>query len=245
MASPVGIFFLDHFTGLRGPRQAWKAVFPLPEMLSVVLCITLAGPEHFGGIHHWARLHSGFVRRFLFMPAALRATTRVATSSTPLMASCSPPASRSWWPACLPARRTIPALKIQAPKSSPPTARPPGAPTAKLWLAAPYHLFDWLVTGGVLPTNPAVSAHGPRHAVKVGYTPVLEPAEARSLLDATDVTTPIGLRDRVLIGLMIYSFARVGAALSMQVEDVFTRRRRLWVRLQEEVSLAEVERIRL
>jgi len=43
----------------------------------------------------------------------------------------------------------------------------------------------------------------------------------------------VGLRDRALIGLMVYSFARIGAALGMAVEDVFTQKRRLWVRLRE------------
>jgi integrase len=62
---------------------------------------------------------------------------------------------------------------------------------------------------------------------------VLEPVEARALLDSIDVTTPIGLRDRALIGLMVYSFARIGAALSMKVEDLYSERRRLWVRLRE------------
>jgi integrase len=61
----------------------------------------------------------------------------------------------------------------------------------------------------------------------------LEPLEARALLDSIDVTTPIGLRDRALIGLMVYSFARIGAALSMKVEDTYSERRRLWVRLRE------------
>ena len=112
-------------------------------------------------------------------------------------------------------------------------ARTKAAPTAKLRLAALRHLFDWLVVGQVLPTNPAASVRGLRHVVKVGRTAVLEPAEARALLDTIDITTPIGLRDRALIGLMVYSFARVGAALGMQVEDVFTQGRRLWVRLQE------------
>ena len=42
-----------------------------------------------------------------------------------------------------------------------------------------------------------------------------------------------GLRDRALIGLMVYSFARIGAALGMTVEDVYTQNRRLWVRLRE------------
>jgi site-specific recombinase XerD len=107
------------------------------------------------------------------------------------------------------------------------------APTAKQRLAAVRHLFDWLVTGQVVPVNPAASVRGPRHIVKSGKTPVLEPDEARALLDSIDVTTPAGLRDRALIGLMVYSFARIGAALAMKVEDVFTQKRRLWVRLRE------------
>ncbi|MHB8887136.1 MAG: tyrosine-type recombinase/integrase [Methylovirgula sp.] len=43
----------------------------------------------------------------------------------------------------------------------------------------------------------------------------------------------MGLRDRALIGLMVYSFARIGAALGMKVEDVYVQNRRLWVRLHE------------
>jgi site-specific recombinase XerD len=112
-------------------------------------------------------------------------------------------------------------------------ARERSAPTAKLRLAAVRHLFDWLVIGQVVPVNPAASVRGPRHIVKSGKTPVLEPAEARALLDSIDITAPAGLRDRALIGLMVYSFARIGAALGMKVEDVFTQRRRLWVRLHE------------
>jgi site-specific recombinase XerD len=107
------------------------------------------------------------------------------------------------------------------------------APTVKLHLAAIRHLFDWLVTGQVVPVNPASSVRGPAHAARTGKTPVLEPAEARALLDSIDVTTPAGLRDRALIALMVYSFARIGAALGMKVEDVFTQNRRLWVRLRE------------
>ena len=107
------------------------------------------------------------------------------------------------------------------------------APTAKQRLAAIRMLFDWLVTGQIIPTNPAASVRGPKHVVKVGKTPVLDPAEARTLLDSIDVTTQAGLRDRALIGLMVYSFARIGAALAMKVEDVFVQKRRLWVRLRE------------
>ena len=107
------------------------------------------------------------------------------------------------------------------------------APTVKLRLAAIRHLFDWLVTGQVVPVNPAASVRGPSHSVRKGKTPVLDPAEARALLDSIDTSTPIGLRDRALIALMVYSFGRIGAALAMRVEDVFVQNRRLWVRLRE------------
>ena len=107
------------------------------------------------------------------------------------------------------------------------------APTVKQRLAGVRHLFDWLVTGQVVPVNPAASVRGPAHSVRRGTTPVLAPDEARRLLDSIDVATPAGLRDRALIGLMIYSFARIGAALAMRVEDVFVQNRRLWVRLHE------------
>ncbi len=107
------------------------------------------------------------------------------------------------------------------------------APTAKQRLAAIRGLFDWLVRNQVLPTNPAASVRGPAYSVRQGKTPVLAADEARPLLDAIDVSTPVGLRDRALIGLMVFSFARVGAALGMAVEDAYVSQRRLWVRLHE------------
>jgi site-specific recombinase XerD len=112
-------------------------------------------------------------------------------------------------------------------------AKARSAPTAKLRLAALRHLFDWLVVGQIMPTNPAAAVRGPRHIVRRGKTPVLDPQEARQLIDAIDITTVIGLRDRALIGLMVYSFARIGAAIGMNVEDVYSQNRRLWVRLHE------------
>lgn len=107
------------------------------------------------------------------------------------------------------------------------------APTVKLRLAALRHLFDWLVTGHVIDVNPAHAVRGPSHTVKEGKTPVLSPEEARQMLDSIGVTTIPGLRDRALIGMMVYSFARIGAVLGMKVEDVYTQQRRLWVRLRE------------
>lgn len=107
------------------------------------------------------------------------------------------------------------------------------APTVKQHLSAIRRLFDWLVVGQVLPINPAASVRGPKHVVKTGKTPVLTAAEARQLLDSIDGSTIIGLRDRALIGVMVYSFARVSAAIGMNVADYYPQGRRMWFRLHE------------
>ena len=71
--------------------------------------------------------------------------------------------------------------------------------------------------------------------------------EARELLDSiaiarnttrngnaeTDEPALIGLRDRALIGVMVYTFARINAVLQMKVRDYFVQGRRGWVRLHE------------
>jgi integrase len=69
--------------------------------------------------------------------------------------------------------------------------------------------------------------------VRRGKTPVLSAEEARKLLDSIETTTLIGLRDRAVIGVMVYSFARVGATVTMRVGDYFQHRKRLWLRLHE------------
>jgi site-specific recombinase XerD len=109
-------------------------------------------------------------------------------------------------------------------------------PTVKQWLAAVRMLFDWLVVGQVLAVNPAAPVRGPKHVVKVGKTPVLGAAEARQLLDSINTKTVVGLRDRALIALLTFTFARIGAALRMNVEDVYWQHCRLWVRLHEKGS---------
>jgi site-specific recombinase XerC len=100
-------------------------------------------------------------------------------------------------------------------------------------LAAIRMLFDWLVVGQVLATNPAHAVRGPKHVVKRGKTPVLTAEQARRLLDSIDVSTTVGLRDRALIAVMTYALARVGAVVSMRVEDYYPQSKRWWVRLHE------------
>src|SRR5512135_211825 len=89
------------------------------------------------------------------------------------------------------------------------------APSVKQHLAAVRMLFDWLVVGQVIPANPASVVRGPKHVVSRGKTPVLTPEEARQLFEAIPTHSVVGLRDRALIGMLIYSFARVSAALAM------------------------------
>ena len=106
-------------------------------------------------------------------------------------------------------------------------------PTVKQHLAAIRMLFDWLVTGHVVIMNPATSVHGPKHVVKRGKTTVLTAEQARELLDSIDTTTLVGLRDRALISVMTFAFARIGAVVGMKVEDYYAQGKRWWVRLHE------------
>ncbi len=106
-------------------------------------------------------------------------------------------------------------------------------PTVKLHLAAIRMLFDWLVVGQVLATNPAHSVRGPKHVVRRGKTPFLTEDQARRLLAGLDLSTVVGLRDRALIGMMTYSFARIGAVVGMRVQDYFPRGKRYYLLLHE------------
>ena len=105
--------------------------------------------------------------------------------------------------------------------------------SVKQHLAALRMLFDWLVVGQVLPFNPASSVRGPKHVVKTGKTPVLSAKETRAVLDDIDISTLVGLRDRAFLGVLVYSFARVSAAVSLRVADYYTQGPRSFFRLHE------------
>jgi site-specific recombinase XerD len=106
-------------------------------------------------------------------------------------------------------------------------------PSVKQHLAGIRMLFDWLVVGQVVPTNPASSVRGPKHVVKKGKTLVLDADQTRKLLDSIDISHVVGLRDRALIAAMVFSFARVGAVVGMKVEDYYSNGKRWWLRLHE------------
>ena len=58
-----GTSLLEHFSALRGPRQAGKVGYRLQEVLLVVLCGTMAGAENFVEIERWANRKLAFLRR--------------------------------------------------------------------------------------------------------------------------------------------------------------------------------------
>src|ERR1700704_2452222 len=84
-----------------------------------------------------------------------------------------------------------------------------------------------------MPSNPAQSVRGPRHSVSKGSTPVLSSEEATALLTGMDVSTVVGLRDRAILAVMTYTFARVGAVVALNLEDYFPQKKRWWLRLRE------------
>ena len=94
-------------------------------------------------------------------------------------------------------------------------------------------LFDWLVTGQILPSNPAHSVRGPRHSVSKGSTAVISSVEARELLDSMDTSSIVRLRDRALVAVMAFTFARVSAVVGLKVEDYYPQKKRWWLRLRE------------
>jgi site-specific recombinase XerD len=89
------------------------------------------------------------------------------------------------------------------------------------------------VIGQIIPMNPASSVRGPKYVVKRGKTPVLKADQARTLLDSIEIDTIGGLRDRALVGLMCFTFARVSAAVHMRVEDYYQNGKRWRFRLHE------------
>jgi site-specific recombinase XerD len=106
-------------------------------------------------------------------------------------------------------------------------------PTVKQHLATIRMLFDWLVTGQVVPVNPAHAVRGPKHVVTSGKTPVLTAEETRDLFASIKPETVVDKRDRALLATMFFTFARVGAVVAMSVEDYYPQGKRYWLRFHE------------
>jgi hypothetical protein len=73
----------------------------------------------------------------------------------------------------------------------------------------------------------------PSYSTKKGKTPILSEAEAKKLIQSINTKSIVGLRDRAVISVLLYGFARVGAAVAMSVGDYCYQQERWWFRLHE------------
>jgi integrase/recombinase XerD len=105
--------------------------------------------------------------------------------------------------------------------------------SVKQALSALKMLFDWLVVHQVVKSNPTNGVRGPKLVISEGKTPALSAEEVAILIESIPTNNLVGLRDRALIGLMAYTFARVGAALAMNVSDYYPEGKLWSVRLKE------------
>jgi site-specific recombinase XerD len=106
-------------------------------------------------------------------------------------------------------------------------------PTRKLHLAALRRFFDELVLRHVLILNPALSVRGERYQVMEGRTPEMLVEQARRLLQSLDLSHVVGLRDRAVIGILIYTAARVGAVAQLRRSDFYEHGEQFCLRFTE------------
>lgn len=110
-------------------------------------------------------------------------------------------------------------------------ARDYRAATVRQHLAAIRLLFDHLVAGGIVPVNLASDVRGPKESTRRRRTAALQPQDIKRLLDSIDAGELSGLRDRALIGVMVYGFARVSPLVAMDVKDYSVHNGARWFSL--------------
>ena len=93
-------------------------------------------------------------------------------------------------------------------------------PTKKLHLAGLRRFFDRLVNRHVTVINPAATVKAERYTVVEGKTPEIGADQARTLLRSIDASNPVGLRDRAVLAVLIYTAARVGAVAKLTVKNL-------------------------
>lgn len=55
---------LDHFAAIKDTRQSWKVMYPLREVLFLVVCGTVASSDDYEDIVDWGEAHLSFLRGF-------------------------------------------------------------------------------------------------------------------------------------------------------------------------------------
>ena len=56
---------LDHFSAIDDPRDVRRVAHPLPEVLLLIICATMADCDDFDAIAAWGKTHLVFLRRYL------------------------------------------------------------------------------------------------------------------------------------------------------------------------------------
>ena len=88
-------------------------------------------------------------------------------------------------------------------------------------LAGLRHFFDGMVTRHAIALNPALSVRGERYQVVEGKTPEITTRQARTLLSSINTDNVVGLRDKAIVSILIYTAARVGAVARLKVKDLY------------------------
>lgn len=110
---------------------------------------------------------------------------------------------------------------------------PGSLPTVKQHFSALRMLFGWFVEKGVVDRNPVREVKTAKFSRAEGKTPALSVEDMQRLFESFDLDSVVGLRDRALVAVMAYTFARVDAAVSLRIRDYGQQGRRAFVRLRE------------
>lgn len=105
--------------------------------------------------------------------------------------------------------------------------------TVKQHLSAIRRLFGYLHAGNILPENPAEPVRGPKHNPREGSTPILTAEEASDFIEGLPIGSVKDKRDKAIVGVLTYTFARVSAVVKLDRKDYYRAGRRWKVRLKE------------
>jgi site-specific recombinase XerD len=94
-------------------------------------------------------------------------------------------------------------------------------------------LFSRLTEKGILAMNPAREVKTPKFSRNEGKTPALPTEDVQKLIDSIDLSNVVGLRDQAILGVLAYTFARIGAVVSLRVKDYFQVGKRSVLRFSE------------
>lgn len=123
--------------------------------------------------------------------------------------------------------------EIKTKRGQPSRFKAASKPTRKLHLAGIRKFFDRLVERHAIALNPALSVRGPRHSMAEGKTHALTVHQARKLLASIDTRDVVGLRDRAIIAVMVYTAVRAGAVAKLRRRDFYADGRQAMFRFDE------------